>query len=128
MPLAQKFRAEHQPCAGMLFQHALGESHRHGGFDGHVRAGIDGQHLLDHTLDGGSVEIIEMRVIVGRCGDDHPVRLPVGLRRIERGGEVQLVPGEIRLDIRVLNGRLAAAQLVHPRGVYIHGGHMVPLR
>lgn len=112
----------------MLFQHALGESHRHGGFNGHVRAGIDGQHLLDHTLDGGSVEIIEVRVIVGRCGDDHPVRLPVGIRRIKRGGEVQLAPGEIRLDIRVLNGRLAAAQLVHPRGVYIHGGHMVPLR
>ena len=41
VPLAQKFRAEHQPRAGVLFQHALGEAHRHGGFDRYIRARID---------------------------------------------------------------------------------------
>ncbi len=49
------------------------------------------------------VEIVLDRVVVGRGCDDNEIRIAVGCRPVERGGEVERLFGKVFLDILVLN-------------------------
>jgi len=110
-------------CAG-----ADGIADRDGGFDDHHRLWVDGDDVTDHRLDGLSVEVIGLGVVVCRRGDDDVVRADVGLLFIERCVEVErLVLKEI-FDLCVFDRRFLSIQHRHLLGNDVEADYFVVLR
>ena len=125
--LPQEFGAEDDVGGVVLFPDMSGVTHGDGGLDDHDGIGIDLQHQLDHGFHRGAVEEVLLAVVVGGCGDDDEVRIPVGALTVQRGGQIQLLLSQILLDVLVLNGGLAVVDERDLLGDDVHGGDMVVL-
>ena len=115
-------------AAGEPLPDPPGIADRHGGLDHHHRGGIDLHHQADDLLDMGGVEEIPDGIIIGRRGNDHERRIPVGRRPVQGRREVKLRLPEILLDVRVGDGALPAVDLVHLLRDDVHGHDLIPLR
>ena len=91
-------------------------------------SGIGLNDQLDHRLHGAGIEVVLLAVVVGRRGDDHEVRIPIRRFGVQRGGQVEFLFREILLNVFVLNGRLAAVDLLHLLRDDVHGRDVVMLR
>ena len=132
LALTQELRGEEkvQPPEALLpvpDVQAAAVAHRDGRLDDHHRIGVDLKHQVDHLLHVGGVEVVAHRVVVRRCGDDHEVRVGVGLPAVQCGGEVQRLLGKIPLYVLVLDGRLPAGEHLHLLRDDVHGGHVMVL-
>ncbi len=76
----------------------------------------------------GCVEVVAHGVVVGRGGDYDEVGVAVSLCSVERCGEVELLFGEVFLDILVLNGRAAVVDEVDFFGNHVDCCYAVVLR
>ena len=103
-------------------------THRNGGFDHHESLGIHFQDLIDHGLYRRGVEEISFGIVVGRCGDNHEIRIPVGGFSIRRRLQLQLFFCKKTLDLRVLNRRFPRIDHLHLLFDQIHRLHLMVLR
>ncbi len=118
-PLAQELGGEDHVRDPQPLAHVLDVAHRHGRLHDHGGAGLDAVHVAHDGLDRAGVEVVGDRVVVGRRRDDHEVGAGVGLLRIGREGDVQLLLGQEARDVVVVDRALAPAQPVDPRGVEV---------
>ena len=127
VPFAEELGAEEELALWVALGELLGVAHGHRGLDDHDGPRVHLEHQLDHLLHEARVEEVLVGVVVGGRGDDDELRLPVGLRAVEGGGEVQLVVREVVLDLHIRDGRQAPVDEVDLPGDDVHGGHMVAL-
>ena len=127
LALPQEFRAEEDVVAVELLPDAGREAHGDGGLDDHNGLGIALDNQPDHILHRGGVEKVLLAVVVGRRGNDHEVRVGVGLPGIQRGGQIQFLPGQVLLDVLVLDGGFPIVDQLHLLGHNVHRGDLVML-
>ena len=113
---------------GVALVERAGVTHGDGALDDHHGVGVDAEDEVDDVLDVVGVEEVFDGVVVCRRGDDDEVGIAVGGGAVEGGGEVEVLLGEVFLDIFVLDGRNAAVDLLHLFGDDIDGRHPVVLR
>ena len=83
--LAKEFRAEQDIVAAVFLADALRETDRDRALDDHDRVGIHGNDLLNDGLDARRVKVVELRIVVGRGGDDDKLRILIGAVSVGRG-------------------------------------------
>ena len=128
LALAQELRAEDDvPGTGPLADR-LGVADRDGGLDHHDRVRVHLHDQVDHGLHRGGVKEVLLAVIVRGCRDDHEVRVRVRLLSIQSGGQVQLLLGEVLLDVLVLDRADAPVNLLDLLRDDVHRGDLVVLR
>ncbi len=125
---AEELRAEEELRGGVLLLHRGGEADRDGALDDHHGSGVHLQNQLDDFLDVTGIEEVLDRVVVGRRGDDDEVGARVSRPGVQGRGEIQLLLGQIFLDILVLNGADPVVDLFDLLGNHVHGHDGVPLR
>ena len=113
LALAQKLRAEDDVLAARFLSDGLCIAHGDGAFDDHDRLGIDLHHERDDGLHRRGIEEILLAVVVGGRGDDDDLCLGIGIAAVERGRKVEILFGEVFLDVLVLDGRLTLIDEVH---------------
>ena len=60
---------------------------------------VHGEHLLDNAFHRRGVEIVLLRVVVSRGGDDHDVSRGVRRAPVGGGGEAQRLFCEVLLNV-----------------------------
>ena len=76
----------------------------------------------------GGVEEILLAVVVGRGGNDHEVRVPVGGLSVKGGGELQRLGSQIFLDVIVLDRGDPVVDFLYLLCNHIHCCYLVTLR
>ena len=127
LALAQELRGEDDVVAVVFAPHAVTISHGDGRLDDHDGLRIHLHDELDDLLDMARVEIVLLRVVVGRRGDNHEVGIAVGGGPVEGGREVQVLLREVLLDIFILYGRLAPVDHIDLLGDDVDGFHLMVL-
>ena len=125
--LPQKLRAEDDVPALIFFPDRSREAHRDGGLDDHDGLGIHLHHQLDDRLHRRGIEEVLPTVVVGRGGNDHEVRVPVGRFPVQRSGQVEILFRKVSFNVVILNGGLFVVDLLHLLRHDVHSGDMVVL-
>ena len=136
--LALKMRVGEE-LEGILDIEATGVTHWDCGLYHHHRVRVDAQHQVNDVLDAVGVEVVLLRVVVGRSGNDNKVGVLVGSCAVKRRCKVQLardscllvVPeftSEIFLNIFVLDRADTFVDFFDFFRDYVHGCHLVVLR
>ena len=113
--------------SGILHVQAPAIPYRNGALDDHHRIRIHLQHQVNHLLHMARVKVILHGVIVRGSGNHHKVRVPVGRSPVQRGGQVQLLLGQILLDVFVLNRTDTPVYLLHLFRYHVHGPDLMVL-
>ena len=124
----QKLRRKNKVLAAELLFGLLRIAHRHRGLDDHERIRIDGHYILDHRLDGPGVEVIGLRVVIGRRGNDDDLSPDIGLLLIQRGPEIKRLAAQIVLDLPVFDRRHLLVEHAHLLGKDIQRNNLIVLR
>ena len=125
---AEEFGAENQVLRVVLLSGSLGEAHGDSGFDDHGCSRVDFEDLFDDGFHGGAVEEVLFTVVVGGSRDDDEVGGFVSVFRVQGGGQVKFLLGQIFFDVFVLDGGDTAVNHVHFFGDDVHGCDVVMLR
>lgn len=125
--LPQKLRAEDDVPALIFFPDRSREANRDGGLDDHDGLGVHLHHQLDDRLHRRGIEEVLPAVVVGRGGNDHEVRVPVGRFPVQRSGQVEILFRKVSFNVVILNGRLFVVDLLHLLRHDVHSGDMVVL-
>ena len=130
LTLAEELRREDNAVRvfRVLLVQSRSESDRHGGLHNHGAVIVHGEHLLDNAFHRRSVEIVLLRVVVSRGGDDHDVSRGVRRAPVGGGGEAQRLFCEVLLDVFISDGRLSGIQKLHFFRNYVYCGDVVVLR
>ena len=123
---------------GVLDVEAAGVTHWDCGLYHHHRVRVDAQHQVNDVLDAVGVEVVLLRVVVGRSGNDHKVGVLVGSCAVKRRCKVQLArdscflviakfTSEIFLNVFVLNRADAVVDFFDLFRNNVHGCHLVVL-
>ena len=125
--LPQKLRAEDDVPALIFFPNRSREAHRDGGLDDHDGLGVHLHHQLDDCLHRRGIEEVLPAVVVGRGGNDHEVRVPVGRFPVQRSGQVEILFRKVSFNVVILNGGLFVVDLPHFLRHDVHSGDTVVL-
>lgn len=125
--LTQELRAEDDVLGSGLFTDGLRVTDRNRGLDDHNGIRVDLHHQIDDGLDGGGIEEVLRAVIVGGGRDDYEIGVAVCAFAIQRGDEVQLLLGEVLLDVIVLDRGLAVIDHVDLCRNDVHGSDLMVL-
>ena len=101
--LPQKLRAEDDVPALIFFPDRSREAHRDGGLDDHDGLRVHLHHQLDDRLHRRGIEEVLPAVVVGRGGNDHEVRVPVGRFPVQRSGQVEILFRKVSFNVVILN-------------------------
>ena len=112
---------------GVLEVQTATVTHGDGALDDHHGIGVDREDQVDDILDVMGVEEVPQGVVVGGCSYDNIVGILVGRSTIEGGGEVELLLGEILLDVVVLNGGTTVVDHVNLLGDDIYCCYLIVL-
>ena len=107
LALAEELGGEDDVESGALLANPLDESHRNCRLDDDRRLGGEFLYQVEDSVDARGVEIILVRVIVRRGGDDDEVRTPVRVLRISGGTQVQVVVSQVLRDQGIDDRRLS---------------------
>ena len=150
LAFAEKLRGEEQvelfalemrvgeELEGILDIEATCVTHWDCGLYHHHRVRVDAQHQVNHVLYAVSVEVVLLRVVVGRSGNDNKVGVLVGSCAVKRRCKVQLARDscflviakfatEVLFDVIVLNRADAVVDFFDFFRDYVHGCHLVVL-
>ena len=130
VPLTQELGAENDTGIAALLADALGVAHRHRRLDDNPSIRVHGTHRIHRRLDGRGVEVIQVGIVVGGCGNNYVLRALVGLARIERRPKLKphLIPvAQEALNLLVADGALPPVEQVDLLGHHIDDGHLVAL-
>ena len=84
----QELRREEDIVGTQLFFNGVRKTNGDGGLNDHYRIWINCNHVADHRLDAGGVEIVGLRIVVSWCRDDNVVRVAVSIILIGRCTEI----------------------------------------
>lgn len=127
-PLAQELGAEDDLTGAQALAHVLDEADRDRRLDDDRRLWIMRGRRADHRLDRGGIKLVVFDIVIGRRGDDYVVGAFQRDLRIERGGEVERLGHQERLQLLIQDRRLARVEHVHPLSRDVHRRHFVVLR
>ena len=82
VPLAKEFRGEMDVLRAELLPRVLGESDGKRALHHDFSVGCELQSLLNHRIDRVNIEVVELRIIVGRGCDDYQLRVLHGSLRL----------------------------------------------
>jgi hypothetical protein len=82
-PFPQELRRKDQVVTTELGARTHGVAHRNGRLDHHQRLRVDVHHIPDHRLDRPRIEVIGLRIVIGRRGDDDHLGALVGVTLVE---------------------------------------------
>ena len=125
--LPQKFRAEQDVPAAELFPHRHRVADRNRGFDDHDGVWVDLHDKANDCLHRRGVKVLGLAVVVGGCSDDNKVCIGVGCLCVQRGGQIQLLLGQILFNVIILNRRFARVDQCDLFRQDIHRRHMMVL-
>ena len=133
LALAQELGAEEDLAVAQSLSQTRSVADGNRGFDNDPGVGVHRSHGGDGCLDGGRVEEVPVRVIVGGRGDDGIVGARVGLGHVDGSVKVELALPRLglrqeALDIVVLDGRLEVIDLLDLLGHDVQCVHLVVLR
>ena len=151
LAFAEKLRGEEQielfalkmrvgeELEGILYIEATGITHRDCRLYHHHRVRVDAQHQVNDVLDAVGVEVVLLRVVVGRSGNHNKVGVLVGSCAVKRRCKVQLARDssflviakfatEVFFDVIVLNRADAVVDFFDFFRDYVHSCHFVVLR
>jgi len=126
--LAQEFRAEEDPVGPKVGPQPFGKADRDRRLDHDHGSGLGRQGIARDRLDARGIEIVGLRIVVGRGCDDDEIRTRVGVGCLGRGGQRKIARGEEPLKVGIDNGRLAGIDHVDPFARQVDGDHIVVLR
>lgn len=84
-------------------------------------------YQFNHFFYVACIEIVLHRVVVGGGSYHDKISVAVGLRSIERDGQVQLLFRQVLFDVIVLYGRLTLVNQVYLLGYHVNSRHLVAL-
>ena len=111
---AQELGAEDHLVGFHLAPDVAHVAHRDGGFDDDGGARVHRDHLRDHRLDAGCVEVVGLGIVVGRGCDDDVIGLDIGLLGTGGGSQIKRAVGKEVLDLGIDDRALAVVDQFDP--------------
>ena len=133
LALAQELWAEEDLAVAQPLAKPRGVAHGDRRLDDDPGVRVHRANGGDGGLDGGSVEEVPVRVVVGRRGDDGVVGARICLGHVDRGVQVELALPRLcfrqeSLDLVVLDGRHIVVDLLDLLGHDVQSMHLIVLR
>ena len=121
LALTKEFGREYKAkVSAILFIKSCAVAHGDGALYYHHGIGIHFSHEIDDLLHVRSVKVVLHRIIIGRRGYNHEVGIAVSVATVERSYEIELLLGEVFLNIVVLYGRNTIIDFFHLFGYNVH--------
>ena len=111
--LPEKFRAEKDIVAVVLFADSRRVSDRDSRLDDHRSLCVTLQHKLNDCLHRGGIEKVLVAVIVRRCGDHNELRIAVCKLCVSCRGQIQRLVRKIIFNLRIHDRRLLLIDQLH---------------
>ncbi len=127
LTLTQELRAEDNVIAVIFFMNTCSEANRNRRLNYHNCFRVMLNYQLNNNFNRRSIKEILLTVIVGKCCNDHKIRIRICFLCVQRCGQIQFFFCQILFDILVLNRRLLVVDQFHLFGNDVHRSHLMVL-